>query len=406
MNVNKKKPKAIFFCPFPHAESGFTGATIATLNTYNLIKDDIDIDIMDTSIKSFDKEGFSFGKLKHNFVFLLHMIGMVRKLNQKVKKEKYDILYFVGASRLKGNFRDMATVWATYKYVPSIVIHNHNGDFHIIFERGWLKRWVNKFVSRVDKFIFLAPSLKANVKSYLPEEKCFVLSNLIDKKLLCSDQEVQTKFQAKTKETTTQKTFLYLSNMIPSKGYFDILEAMKILNEQGEDFCHVEFIGRWYTEKDREVFENYARQHNLSNRIKIWGKQTDREWIRQKILEVDALILPTYYPIEAQPLVIIEAMNAGNPIISTRHASIPEMIEDGKEGFLVDKKSPRQIAEAMLKMKNTSDWISLAENARKRFVNQFSKTPIQKRVREIMLDNDEYTPNETIASEPITQLPK
>src|SRR5262249_35008074 len=67
----------------------------------------------------------------------------------------------------------------------------------------------------------------------------------------------------------------------------------------------------------------------------------------QLISAYDALVLPTYYDTEGHPGVIIEAMHAGVPVISTQVRTSPELIADGINGFLVPTKDSRSLAGAI-----------------------------------------------------------
>lgn len=57
----------------------------------------------------------------------------------------------------------------------------------------------------------------------------------------------------------------------------------------------------------------------------------------QLISEYDALVLPTYYDTEGHPGVLIEAMHAGVPVITTQVRTFPELITHGVNGFLLPK---------------------------------------------------------------------
>ena len=55
-------------------------------------------------------------------------------------------------------------------------------------------------------------------------------------------------------------------------------------------------------------------------------------------MQCDVFMLPTRYPNEGQPISILEAMGNGMTIITTNHAGIPDIVEDGVNGFVIDKK--------------------------------------------------------------------
>ena len=63
------------------------------------------------------------------------------------------------------------------------------------------------------------------------------------------------------------------------------------------------------------------------------------------LLDSDIFVFPSYYLFEGHPLVIIEAMAAGCPVISTNIASIPETVIHGENGFLVEPKASGKMAE-------------------------------------------------------------
>lgn len=59
----------------------------------------------------------------------------------------------------------------------------------------------------------------------------------------------------------------------------------------------------------------------------------------------DIFVFPTFYPNECFPLVLLEAMQQGLPCISTNEGGISGIIDDGKTGFIVEKRNPVQLAE-------------------------------------------------------------
>ena len=90
------------------------------------------------------------------------------------------------------------------------------------------------------------------------------------------------------------------------------------------------------------------------------------------MIEADVFILPTYYPNEAQPISIIEMLNAGTPVIATDHAAIPEYVFDDENGYLVDKQSPSQIKQALDALTDRANWQEKARSARRIYKEMFS----------------------------------
>ena len=84
--------------------------------------------------------------------------------------------------------------------------------------------------------------------------------------------------------------------------------------------------------------------------------------------------MPTFYPAEAQPYSIIEAMAAGCSVVSTWHAAIPETVIDGETGLLVEKESVDQLAKALKKLiENPALRKKMGLAGRKRYEHHYTK---------------------------------
>jgi len=73
---------------------------------------------------------------------------------------------------------------------------------------------------------------------------------------------------------------------------------------------------------------------------------------------------------EGLPTVIMEAMSTGLPVISTSHSAIPELIDNGLNGFLVEEKDVSSYTEAMFNLKNVTNEIGF--NAHKKVAEDFN----------------------------------
>lgn len=102
-------------------------------------------------------------------------------------------------------------------------------------------------------------------------------------------------------------------------------------------------------------------------------------------MESDIFCLPTFYPVEAQPVSIIEAMNCGNAILSTEHASIPEIVRHQTDGYLVPKQNTQALSEALEDMLNKQEIAHLARNARSQYVSTFSPEVVLKQFEQAFL---------------------
>jgi glycosyltransferase involved in cell wall biosynthesis len=93
----------------------------------------------------------------------------------------------------------------------------------------------------------------------------------------------------------------------------------------------------------------------------IAGPTKDVSWLRlrggmfgnrklETVSRADVLVFPSYYPNECLPLVILEAMSVGTPVLASREGGIPTIIEDGHNGVLLDEVSSESIAKALVSL--------------------------------------------------------
>src|SRR5207249_9975954 len=84
--------------------------------------------------------------------------------------------------------------------------------------------------------------------------------------------------------------------------------------------------------------------------------------------DADLFVFPTYYPIEGQPTVLLEAMSAGLPVVTTDQGAIRDTIVDGETGYLVAKRDPGAIARRVIELlQDEPRRVQMGEAGRRRF---------------------------------------
>lgn len=140
---------------------------------------------------------------------------------------------------------------------------------------------------------------------------------------------------------------LTIGNLSFNKGTREIIEALKIVNEQNIKIGWV-FVGRG----DAQPFMRLASQYGLEKSVYFTGAVGELEkW--QFLQHASFFCLPSYA--EGQPLSIIEAMACGLPVISTKVGSIPEMIVEGVNGILVNPGDTLALKDAILLLVNNPE---------------------------------------------------
>ncbi|KAF1710003.1 hypothetical protein CSC70_10035 [Pseudoxanthomonas kalamensis DSM 18571] len=142
---------------------------------------------------------------------------------------------------------------------------------------------------------------------------------------------------------------LAVGRLDPIKGFATLIEALALLRERGIDFhCHL--LGSGPLEGE---LRQLARQRGVGEHVEFAGAQP-QDVVRSWMTQASMFVLPSEVAEDGNrdgiPVALMEAMATGCPVISTRVSGIPELIEDGAQGLLVEERQPRALADAMQRL--------------------------------------------------------
>jgi glycosyltransferase involved in cell wall biosynthesis len=135
---------------------------------------------------------------------------------------------------------------------------------------------------------------------------------------------------------------IFLSHITREKGTLVLLEALHLLAQTSNTSVSCDFYGPIHD----VIQDEFLRQIKTMPNIHYCG-MAEAGTGTQLIAAYDALVLPTFFSCEGHPGVIIEAMHAGVPVISTWHRAIPELIKNSENGILIPVRDSHALAEAI-----------------------------------------------------------
>ena len=154
----------------------------------------------------------------------------------------------------------------------------------------------------------------------------------------------------------------------PRKGIEVLLDAMGVLR-QWEIPVHLRAVGTFESPKYAAEVAARVRRLGLSEHVTWTGFSRD---VTNEFLKMDLFVLPSLFG-EGLPMVVLEAMTAGVPIVASRVAGIPEAIRHGHDGVLVNPNDARNLAEAIADIvQGRYDWSALRASAMARHAENFS----------------------------------
>lgn len=283
-------------------------------------------------------------ELRHEFEFEKIDITNNNRFIKNLKliyKSNADLFYFTISQTKGGNLRDLIILKLLEKQHKKCVVHLHGGYYRKLVDNdlpNWQKKANYNAIKKLEGVIVLGKSLKYIFQGMIDENKIFIVPNCVDDEFLLNEKEFKDKL--KNVENKQIKDVLYLSNFIKEKGYEYVLKLAKLEKEEfdktGKRKFYFHFAGKFFDNKDKEAFFYYINKNDLNDFITYYGVVTGNK--KRELLEKsDIFILLTTYPKEGQPISILEAMGNGMVIVTTNHAGIPDIVENKKNGIVINK---------------------------------------------------------------------
>ena len=326
------KPRVVFLGPVPPPYMGPTLATEVILGSS--LSEEFELIHLDTSDhREIETLGaIDFWNIYLALKFYVLLLWMILRFRPQ-------LVYVPISQTTIGYLKDSGFILIAKVLGRRVLCHLRGGNFS-----NWLKsasgatRLYVRFVhGLVDGQIVLGQSLKGLFAGIVPPERLYVVPNGKD-----------VSYGPRPAGTGTGKVrLLYLANMIRTKGPMDVLRAVPAVAERCPE-AEFLFAGGWEDLVLKQEIENFLRERP---HLPVQWLGTLKGQAKQATLvSADIFLFPTYYPPEGHPWVIIEAMAAGLPVISTDQGAILESVEDGRNGFIVGKQNPAELAERAIEL--------------------------------------------------------
>ena len=160
------------------------------------------------------------------------------------------------------------------------------------------------------------------------------------------------------------------------------MRALKILNDNNVRF-HCNFVGG-AGDISSEQLNQKINDLKLQNCVSYLGKKYDND--KHEIFQSsDIFVFPTHYHNECFPLVLLEAMMFGLPVISTNEGGILDIVKNGETGFIVDKQNPEKLAEKLKHLIDNPEKVSLmGKKGREYFIEKYTLEVFERRMVHIL----------------------
>lgn len=167
------------------------------------------------------------------------------------------------------------------------------------------------------------------------------------------------------------------------KGQKEMLEALPVILDK-HPRVKLMFAGEGldFSKNYEKALHRTVESRGLEKSVIFAGFQEDIAKVYQT---ADILVVPSRY--EAFGRVVVEGMLWGIPVIAARVGGIPEIIEHGKSGILVDSREPQVLADAVSRLlEDRTQWARLSREGQELASQRFGMKPMMEKIQNILLE--------------------
>jgi len=250
------------------------------------------------------------------------------------------------------------------------IIHLHGGGFSIFFQESHpiIKRFIRKLFEKARKILVLSKSWAVWVEDTFPKTRVEELNNGVPNLALPASPHQGT-------------NIIFCGTTSQNKGLDTLIKAYIKTQKKVPDI-NLKICGGG---KEKSFYQKMAQ--GFEN-IEFYGWVSPEE-VRKHMSTSDILCLPSHK--EGLPLCILEAMNAGLPIIASNVGSIPEAVINDKNGYLIEPGDTQALTKNLINLsQNQKLRIRMGAQSKIIYEEKFSISKMAEKLVEIYQD---YTRN-------------
>lgn len=304
---------------------------------------------------------------KFKFKKIISLYNLLCQIYRTIKELNPNLVYVTPNAKGAPFYKDFIVVMMLKRMGCKVIAHYHNKGVSLRQDKLLDNLLYGRFFKDL-KVILMSERLYPDIQKYVKRENVYVCPNGI----LERNEERKRESQNKTPH------ILFLSNLLIEKGVLVLLDALKILKGNGFSFiCNM--VGGETAEIDAKCLDDEIHGRELQKVVLYHGKQFKKE--KDTFLkDADMFVFPTFYNNECFPLVLLEAMQHGLPIVTTDEGGIPDIVKDGENGLICKKNNPEDLAEKLMTLlDNESLRLKMGQDGYKKYQEKFTLEVFERR---------------------------
>lgn len=290
------------------------------------------------------------GNLRNYAVHFLHMI-----------RHRPALVVIPISQSTTGFLKDSVYILLAAMTARKTVLHLRGSSFRTWLESAPLavRAYVNFVLKTTNGVIVLGENLRHLFDGLYPAQRIYSVPN-----------GGNYHFPARKSRGDGKAGLLYIGNLQESKGIIDLLDAIRKLPPEVRSKAELTVLGNWRDDKTERTCRELVSANSLPVHFIGAEKSSDKF---ELLANADIFVFTPREP-EGHPWVIVEAMAAGLPVISTDRGAIIESVKDGENGFIVPINDPAAISGRLQELINSPEKRKrMGASSRKKYLDDFTE---------------------------------
>lgn len=295
----------------------------------------------------------------------IYFIKSLRKVRAYLNTGKISVAH-IHVSERGSFFRKIIVSNMCLKKGVPVILHHHGAEFNEFYDHSnfIVKKLIRNTLKKVNLNIVLSNQLISMIKDKCPEANVAALPNAVP-------------VEDGNHYNPDATNLLLLGELNERKGVYVLLDAISHMDSELAPDVKLYLCGNGDLDRLKERIKELSLEHRIAHIGWIDKEEKAAIFANTKIN-----VLPSYN--EGLPMTILETMGYGIPNVSTAIASIPDVIKNGKTGFLVQPGSATELEEALWKLLNNDELrLEISKNSHELIVNNYSLDVYIKRLKKI-----------------------
>ena len=215
-------------------------------------------------------------------------------------------------------------LWATHtsRHIL-LMVHHLRGELE---QDERLKKAEKTLIQAANRILTVSQSSKTQIQTYLDAQSSHNIPISIIPPGFTPPSIIE-----KDTASLDDVSLLFVGHITRAKGVLDLVQAVASLDVKETWQLHI--VGGASAEPETKLqLQTMIKEHGLQDKVTLHGRVSNADLARL-YADADMFVLPSYW--EGYGIVFLETMYVGLPVVSTTAGAIPEVVQHGKTGLLV-----------------------------------------------------------------------